>query len=77
MNNPIQPSHYQSRDDSNIECCDAQRAMLGVDGYCAYLAGMVVKYTWRYEQKNGLEDLKKARQCVEMLIREIEVRDGN
>ena len=77
MSNPIQPSHYQSRDDSNIECCDAQRAMLGVDGYCAYLAGMVVKYTWRYEQKNGLEDLKKARQCIEMLIREIEVRDAN
>jgi hypothetical protein len=77
MSNPIQPSHYQPKDDSNIECCDAQRAMLGVDGYRAYLAGMVVKYTWRYEQKNGLEDLKKARQCVEMLIREIEVRDVN
>jgi hypothetical protein len=77
MSNPIQPSHYQPRDESGIECCDAQRAMLGVDGYCAYLAGMVIKYTWRYEQKNGLEDLKKARQCVEMLIREIEVRDAN
>jgi hypothetical protein len=77
MSNPIQPSHYQPRDESGIECCDAQRAMLGVDGYCAYLAGMVIKYTWRYEQKNGLEDLKKARQCVEMLIKEIEVRDAN
>jgi hypothetical protein len=77
MSNPIQPSHYQPRDESGIECCDAQRAMLGINGYCAYLAGMVIKYTWRYEQKNGLEDLKKARQCVEMLIREIEVRDAN
>lgn len=77
MNNPIQPSHYQSRDDSGIECCDAQRAMLGNDGYRAYLAGMVIKYTWRYEQKNGLEDLKKARQCVEMLIKEIEVLNAN
>jgi hypothetical protein len=38
---------------------------------------MVIKYTWRYEQKNGLEDLKKARQCIEMLIREIEVRNAN
>ena len=76
MSNPIQPSHYQPRDGSGIECCDAQRAMLGVDGYCAYLAGMVIKYTWRYEQKNGLEDLKKARQCVEMLIKEIEVQNA-
>ena len=77
MNNPIQPSHYHSRDDSGIECCDAQRAMLGNDGYRAYLAGMIIKYTWRYEQKNGLEDLKKARQCVEMLIKEIEVLNAN
>lgn len=37
MNNPIQPSHYQSKDGSEIECCDAQRAMLGNDGYRAYL----------------------------------------
>lgn len=77
MNNPIQPSHYHSKDASGIECSDAQRAMLGIEGYCAYLAGMVIKYTWRYEQKNGLEDLRKAKQCIEMLIREIEVRDAN
>jgi hypothetical protein len=51
--------------------------MLGIDGYKAYLAGMVIKYTWRYEQKNGVEDLRKARKCLDMLIGELNTGDDN
>lgn len=68
---PINPLHYRSRDDSNIACSDAQRSMLSREGYQAYLAGMVVKYTWRYHEKNGTQDLEKAAQCLGMLIDEI------
>lgn len=69
--NPIQPNHYHDQDGSGIHCHMAQKAMLGHDGYKAYLAGMVIKYTWRYERKNGLQDLKKAGQCLRMLENEI------
>lgn len=33
------------------------------------LVGKVVKYSMRYDAKNGLEDLKKARRCLDMLIK--------
>ena len=33
-----------------------------------YLAGNVVKYVTRYKNKNGLQDLKKAKHYIEMLI---------
>lgn len=33
-----------------------------------FLAGNVVKYVVRYRQKNGVEDLKKARHYLDKLI---------
>ena len=35
-----------------------------------YLAGNVIKYASRYEKKNGLEDLLKARHYIDKLIEE-------
>lgn len=37
-----------------------------------YFEGNVVKYVCRYKQKNGLEDLKKARHYLDMLISQVE-----
>jgi len=70
---PVKPSHYHDQDQSGIHCHNAQRAMLGSDGYKAYLAGMVIKYTWRHGRKNGVQDLKKASECIRMLIEENEL----
>jgi len=33
-----------------------------------YLQGNVIKYVTRYKDKNGLEDLQKARHYIDMLI---------
>lgn len=33
-----------------------------------YMAGNVIKYVSRYQEKNGIEDLKKARHYIDMLI---------
>lgn len=33
-----------------------------------YMAGNVIKYVSRYKEKNGIEDLKKARHYIDMLI---------
>ena len=35
-----------------------------------FLEGCVVKYVSRWKAKNGVEDLKKARHCLDMLIEE-------
>ena len=40
-------------------------------GFCA---GNVIKYICRYKNKNGIEDLKKARHYIDLLI-EIETAD--
>lgn len=36
-----------------------------------YWWGCAFKYLWRWPRKNGLEDLRKARQCLDFLIEEI------
>lgn len=55
--NVRRPAHYTQ---GGIECIDAIRSSLGPEGFRAYCIGNVVKYTWRYRHKGGVEDLRKA-----------------
>lgn len=41
-------------------------------GFCE---GNVIKYVSRYKSKNGVEDLKKAKHYLELLIEQIEEED--
>jgi len=59
------PSHYNQY---GIEAIDAIRASLGPEGFRAYCKGNVIKYLWRYEYKNGLEDLKKAQVYLNWMV---------
>ena len=34
--------------------------------------GIEFKYLWRWVRKNGVQDLKKCKQCIDFLIEEIE-----
>jgi hypothetical protein len=36
-----------------------------------FLIGNVIKYCWRYEHKNGIEDLEKARAYIDEAIKEM------
>ena len=38
----------------------------------SYCVGNVIKYVVRHKYKNGLEDLLKARQYIDFLIKELE-----
>ena len=61
----INPSHYKSK----IECIDAiESATHQKDGFEAYLVGNIIKYVWRYNNKNGVEDLLKAQWYLNKLI---------
>jgi hypothetical protein len=59
------PDHYNFAD---IECIDAIRAATGEDGFESYLQGNIMKYLWRYNYKNGLQDLRKAEWYLKRLI---------
>ena len=62
------PPHYNQY---GIECIDAIQACTG-KGFAFYLQGNILKYLWRYDYKNGIEDLKKAQWYLNKLI---EIKD--
>jgi hypothetical protein len=66
------PAHYTQGD---IECIDALKSALGHEGFKSYCRGACIKYLWRTEHKNGLEDLKKCEWYLSRLIKEIQSED--
>lgn len=64
---PVNPEHYKG----SVECIDALKVALGDAGFKGFCIGNVIKYSWRYNKKNGLEDLKKARWYLDRAISEM------
>lgn len=65
------PNHYVS--DSGIEVFDVQEAFIHeLKGMAASYWCNIVKYILRFQRKNGVEDLKKAKYYLEKLIEEEE-----
>ncbi len=62
------PDHYNT---GAIEAIEAISASMDSEQYFGYLKGNVMKYLWRYEYKNGVEDLRKARVYLDWLIKEV------
>lgn len=66
----INPKHYQQ---GPVEAIDAiESATIHKKGLVAVCTANVIKYLWRCEDKNGLEDLYKARWYLDKLIAEKE-----
>ena len=64
------PSHYTK---GRIECIDAiDSATVGKTGIEAVAVANVIKYLWRYEEKGGLESVRKAQWYLNKLISELE-----
>lgn len=68
------PSHYTQ---GKVECIDAlESATIGKSGIEAVCVANVVKYLWRYEEKNGVEDVKKAQFYLNRLLATLENNNG-
>lgn len=65
------PRHYAG--DGRIECIDAMESAMPPDQFEGYLRGNILKYTWRYDRKNGVQDLEKARWYLDKLIKKLTV----
>jgi hypothetical protein len=65
MHDPVNPSHYTP---DAIECIEALEASMTAEAFKGFLKGNCIKYLWRYEKKNGTEDLKKAQWYLNRLI---------
>ena len=67
MKDNINPQHYKN---GKVECIDAlEAATVGKKGIEAVCTANVIKYIWRYEDKNGLEDILKAKWYLDRLIK--------
>ena len=69
MNDPINPNHYKQ---GGLESIDAIKAFMSKEAFKGFLKGNCQKYLFRYEQKNGIEDLKKCQWYLERLISVLE-----
>ena len=71
IDNINKPSHYQGA--NGLEGIEVIDNFIGnLQGKAAWCWGNAIKYMLRFQKKNGLEDLKKARKNLEWLIEEIE-----
>jgi len=60
------PPHYTR---GGVECIDAlASATAGLEGLDAVCTANAIKYLWRWKQKNGVEDLRKAQWYISKLI---------
>ena len=62
------PKHYLK---GGLECIQVIKAQLTPEQYEGYLYGNVIKYMWRWKEKNGLEDLRKAAHYLMWLQEEV------
>lgn len=62
----IKPSYYHKGKTDTIQFC--------IENDLDFLQGNVVKYVVRYKEKNGLEDLEKAKEYLNRLIENEKLR---
>lgn len=60
------PKHYQGR--NGLEAIEVHRNFLNDEQLTGYHLGNILKYILRYRQKNGIEDLEKAKVHMDWLI---------
>ena len=64
------PQHYTRGGIECIECIKAAVSnKVGIEAVCV---ANVIKYLFRYEEKNGIEDVRKAKWYIERLLKELE-----
>lgn len=59
------PAHYET---AGVECIEAMEITQGRGAVMSFCLCNAYKYLWRHKNKNGLEDLKKARWYLDRYI---------
>lgn len=66
------PNHYEGHNGESLTCIDAMRAALTTEEFIGFCKGCVLKYVWRERRKGGADDLAKARDYLDILLKEVE-----
>lgn len=67
--NPLTPDYYKS---GGVETIDYLHAFLTEDEFNGFCKGNIIKYVSRANRKNGIEDIRKARDYISYLIASME-----
>lgn len=68
------PAHYCQ---GGVECIDAiEAATTNLTGIEAVCTANVIKYIWRWKQKNGVQDLQKAQWYLNRLLKMTENKES-
>lgn len=71
VDNINNPQHYKLNG-LDIESIDVVRSVLGKEKFIGFCKGNILKYLIREENKNGIEDVKKAQKYIDWLVEEME-----
>ena len=71
LDNVNHPSHYET---GKVECIDAMIETQGIDAVKSFCICNAFKYIWRHQNKNQLEDVKKA---IWYLNKFVELEESN
>ena len=63
------PDHYEKF--CSLECIEAMEIAFGADAVLQFCKLNAFKYVWRWKNKNGREDLEKAKWYVNQARREL------
>lgn len=69
MKDNVNPQHYKNGKVEAIEAIES--AIVNKMGIEAACTANIIKYLWRYESKNGVEDVEKAKWYLEKLIKHL------
>lgn len=61
-------AHYKNKE---VQPWDAMESWMTPEAFQGFLSGNVIKYMARWRDKNGVEDLRKARHYLNKLIEEV------
>lgn len=74
VDNVNHPKHYEGH--TSLECIEVMKVIFGDKAVYDFCLCNSFKYLWRYKNKNGEEDIKKARWYLNYVQHDIE-RDGD
>lgn len=71
VDNVNHPKHYEGS--TSLECIECMRVTFGDKAVHNFCLCNAFKYLWRYKNKNGAEDIKKAKWYLDYVWHDIEL----
>lgn len=68
-NDPVNPNHYKN---GKMDAITIMQNTLTEEEFKGFCKGLIIKYIYRADSKNGIEDYKKAQWYLNKLIKTLE-----